>query len=442
MHRDVAPAVVRVFRRLYAARVPIRRCNPSTCTAASDYRSIEADNTSAFNCRYVDGTTRWSEHAYGRAIDVNPIENPYVTSDGHDVARGEPAVPASSPGATGHGRRGWHTRAGLRADGWGVGWALEWGEGLPALLRQWTLRRASGRPGSNRRHSAWKADALPTELHPRAPTSVAPWIPAAWSWSPEALVGVALAAWYLLRARAGRAVAGRSSRSSPVVRCSSSRSRRRSTHSRGRTSSGSHLLQNVVLAEWAPFLLVLGLPSGLAARLDRRARSCGIVTHAVGCASRSGWRPTPSGTSRGCTTRPSTAALDPRSRSSTRATSSRGSPSGGASGRTSRTASRPGPGRVRARRVRPLGAARPAARARPRAALRLLRRRARAGVGALAARGPAARRHDDGRASSRSSSSSCSGPWFLRFLAEEERDDARLTRGRVAVPSPSMRRLV
>ncbi|MEI7760611.1 MAG: M15 family metallopeptidase [Thermoleophilia bacterium] len=45
----------------------------------SDFRSIEADNTSAFNCRFVDGTTRYSEHAYGRAIDVNPIENPYVT---------------------------------------------------------------------------------------------------------------------------------------------------------------------------------------------------------------------------------------------------------------------------------------------------------------------------------------------------------------------------
>ena len=56
--------------------------SPSTPTAARDFRSIEADNTSAFNCRYVDGTTRWSEHAYGRAIDLNPIENPYVTSSG------------------------------------------------------------------------------------------------------------------------------------------------------------------------------------------------------------------------------------------------------------------------------------------------------------------------------------------------------------------------
>ena len=35
--------------------------------------------TSAFNCRPATGSSRWSEHAYGRAIDVNPIENPYVS---------------------------------------------------------------------------------------------------------------------------------------------------------------------------------------------------------------------------------------------------------------------------------------------------------------------------------------------------------------------------
>jgi hypothetical protein len=88
-HEDVAEDVVTVLRRLYKARFPIRRMVLVDRYGASDFRSIEADNTSAFNCRYVDGTTRWSEHAYGRAIDVNPIENPYVSSDGsvsHDAS--------------------------------------------------------------------------------------------------------------------------------------------------------------------------------------------------------------------------------------------------------------------------------------------------------------------------------------------------------------------
>ena len=43
---------------------------------------MNADNTSAFNCRFVNGTSRWSEHAFGRALDLNPVENPYVTPSG------------------------------------------------------------------------------------------------------------------------------------------------------------------------------------------------------------------------------------------------------------------------------------------------------------------------------------------------------------------------
>jgi len=90
VHREAARELVEVFRDLYAARFPIRRMVPIDAYGGSDFRSIEADNTSAFNCRYVDGTTRWSNHAYGTAIDVNPIENPYVSG-------GRTAHPASGP---------------------------------------------------------------------------------------------------------------------------------------------------------------------------------------------------------------------------------------------------------------------------------------------------------------------------------------------------------
>jgi hypothetical protein len=79
VHRDVANQVASIMRQLYAARFPVRWMVPIERFGGSDFRSIEADDTSAFNCRYVDGTRRWSEHAYGRAIDINPIENPYVS---------------------------------------------------------------------------------------------------------------------------------------------------------------------------------------------------------------------------------------------------------------------------------------------------------------------------------------------------------------------------
>jgi hypothetical protein len=76
--RRVAEDVVDVFRQLWVARFPVRRLQPVSAYRGSDDASMAADNTSGFNCRFVGGTSRWSMHAYGEAIDVNPVENPYV----------------------------------------------------------------------------------------------------------------------------------------------------------------------------------------------------------------------------------------------------------------------------------------------------------------------------------------------------------------------------
>jgi hypothetical protein len=78
-NRDAAATLVSVFRKLYAARFPIRRMQLVDAYGGDDFRSIEADNTSSFNCRPATGSSHWSNHAYGRAIDVNPIENPYIS---------------------------------------------------------------------------------------------------------------------------------------------------------------------------------------------------------------------------------------------------------------------------------------------------------------------------------------------------------------------------
>jgi hypothetical protein len=75
-------AVRRAFDALFSARFPIRAMQLVDRYGGSDYASIQADNTSAFNCRDATGSRRWSEHAYGLAIDINPIENPYVYANG------------------------------------------------------------------------------------------------------------------------------------------------------------------------------------------------------------------------------------------------------------------------------------------------------------------------------------------------------------------------
>lgn len=82
VHRDVVADVTRIFGRLYDLRFPIRRMVPIEAWHGDDYASIEADNTSAFNCRAKTGGNTWSHHAYGRAIDLNPLENPYVYDGG------------------------------------------------------------------------------------------------------------------------------------------------------------------------------------------------------------------------------------------------------------------------------------------------------------------------------------------------------------------------
>ena len=76
--KRVAPGLVSVFQTLWRAKFPIRRLQPVSAYRGSDDASMAADNTSAFNCRFVGGTSRWSMHAFGEAIDVNPVENPYV----------------------------------------------------------------------------------------------------------------------------------------------------------------------------------------------------------------------------------------------------------------------------------------------------------------------------------------------------------------------------
>jgi hypothetical protein len=79
VHKDVAGRVVKVFHTLYSARFPIRKMHRVDRFRANDNASMAADNTSAFNCRPVTGSTSgFSVHSYGRAIDLNPLENPYV----------------------------------------------------------------------------------------------------------------------------------------------------------------------------------------------------------------------------------------------------------------------------------------------------------------------------------------------------------------------------
>ncbi len=81
VHEDVAQEVVEVFQELYDAAYPVERMEPVDVYGGSDAASMDANNTSAFNCRPATGGAGWSEHAFGRAVDLNPLQNPYVRGD-------------------------------------------------------------------------------------------------------------------------------------------------------------------------------------------------------------------------------------------------------------------------------------------------------------------------------------------------------------------------
>lgn len=121
VHEDAAGRVLRTMRSLFEERFRLRRVEVIDAYGGNDRRSMDADNTSAFNCRLVAGTQRWSQHAYGRAIDVNPIENPYVTASGHVSPPAGRAFADRSRDAEGMVHGGDSTVGAFRRIGW------EWG---------------------------------------------------------------------------------------------------------------------------------------------------------------------------------------------------------------------------------------------------------------------------------------------------------------------------
>ena len=83
VHEDLAAEVAAIFEQLLQLRYPIDKIRTAdTYAGADDELSMEDNNTSAFNCRNLPGTGRWSQHAYGRAVDLNPLLNPEIDRTG------------------------------------------------------------------------------------------------------------------------------------------------------------------------------------------------------------------------------------------------------------------------------------------------------------------------------------------------------------------------
>lgn len=78
-NKSIAKDLIEIFQSLYEAKYQIEKIRLIDEYNADDDLSCEDNNTSCFNYRMIGGTNRLSNHAYGLAIDINPIYNPYVT---------------------------------------------------------------------------------------------------------------------------------------------------------------------------------------------------------------------------------------------------------------------------------------------------------------------------------------------------------------------------
>lgn len=144
VHRDVAVPLRGVFRQLYALRFPIRHMRLSALYGPRRAWPKEGDVSGSFYCRQAvpspcsggTGTGSWSQHAYGRAVDLNPIENPYFGCGRVYDPRSRPYVRRTPL------RRGMVTPAVVRAFR-SIGWG--WGGDWRGSTKDWMHFSANGR---------------------------------------------------------------------------------------------------------------------------------------------------------------------------------------------------------------------------------------------------------------------------------------------------------
>jgi hypothetical protein len=129
----LAPQVAAVFDALYRRRFPIARARPLENYRGDDLASMADNNTSAFNARPITGGSRWSLHAYGVAIDLNPLQNPYLSFDASGSAQVLPPAAAATSVNRSETRPGKPARTGLAeavvdlfAEHGFLGWGGDW----------------------------------------------------------------------------------------------------------------------------------------------------------------------------------------------------------------------------------------------------------------------------------------------------------------------------
>ena len=104
VNRKLAIDVMTIFYALYQSHFPIARMQPMYSFHGNDLASMAANNTTGFQCRSIVDSKNFSEHAYGYAIDINPLVNPYINGKLVEPSQGQNYVTRNKvqPGMISH----------------------------------------------------------------------------------------------------------------------------------------------------------------------------------------------------------------------------------------------------------------------------------------------------------------------------------------------------
>ena len=115
VNKDLEDDVYEIFNFIEKILFPIGKVVPIVAYQWNDYTSMADNNSSSFNFRVIEGTTKLSMHSLGKAVDINPVQNPVIYPNGVVVPEGAKYLPenrgtftAENPIVKEFLRRGWH----------------------------------------------------------------------------------------------------------------------------------------------------------------------------------------------------------------------------------------------------------------------------------------------------------------------------------------------
>jgi peptidoglycan L-alanyl-D-glutamate endopeptidase CwlK len=101
VHSELEDDVVEIFAAIEKLKFPVGRVVPVAEYQWDDHKSMAANNSSGFNFRVIEGTTKLSMHSLGRAVDINPVQNPVIYPDGRIAPEGAVYQPGETGTVTG-----------------------------------------------------------------------------------------------------------------------------------------------------------------------------------------------------------------------------------------------------------------------------------------------------------------------------------------------------